>query len=70
MLPQDLSLLRLAVLALQAAAISGGVGDEGSPVAAAPFAEALGMGAGTAAARLADGSFRLWRLELSPSHML
>ena len=54
MVPQDPSLLRLAVFALQAAAVSRGVGVEGSLLAAGFFAEALGMGAGTAAARPAD----------------
>ena len=59
-LPQDCSLLRLAVFALRAATVSGGVRVEGSLLAAAFFAEALGTGAGTAAVRPADRSFGLW----------
>ena len=58
-LPPDSSLLRLAVLVLRAAAVSGGVRAEGSRLAAASFAEALAMGGGTAAARPAEHSFGL-----------
>ena len=52
-------LLRLAVVMLRAAAVSGGLQVEGSLAAAGCFAEALAMGGGTAAARLAERSFRL-----------